>query len=76
MTFGKWSGYGVWAILALVAAAIAYWTLLPGPISIQQFSDNCYQRRARAFPAELPDAFKQQIIFDCEMQLRKSKTLR
>ena len=75
MVATKVSGYGIWAIVALFAAAIVYAMFFAGSRSNRQFTDSCFERRARSFPAELPSVFRDQIIHDCEMELRKSKKI-
>jgi len=72
----KKPSYGIWAISALFAAAIVYSVFFTGSVSNQQLKESCYERRARSFPTDLPEVFKEQIILDCEMELRKSKGLR
>jgi hypothetical protein len=72
MANAKLPSYGIWAILALLGAAIGYSVLFNGP-SNQQIKDSCYERRIRSFPTELSGVMRDQIIHDCEMELRKSK---
>ena len=74
MADAKRSNYGVWAIFALFAAGIVYSIFFAG--SEPNRRDDCYERRAGAFSADLPKGFREQIILDCEMELRKSKGLR
>ena len=72
----KKPSYGIWAIFALFAAAVVYAVFFAGSVSNQQLKESCYERRARGFPTDLPEVFKEQIILDCEMDLRKAKGLR
>ena len=68
--------YAFWAVAALVAAGIAYAMVFSGPDADRRVADSCYERRAQSFPTELSDAFKAQIIQDCEMETRKIKGVR